>query len=506
MFRYKHIHEFGVAFGIAALALVFTGGNAHAQWATSGSNIYNTNTGNVGIGTTTPTAKLSITGWTTGYGLQLVPNNSTADGMYIYLNTLSSSRTVFSASSNLAVFNIKGDGNISLRGPLGFTNNTTPMMYVYQSGTSNAERFVVAHSPTYPTWGLAYNDVGDKMIFKKAGTSVATVDLTNHFLEINDANPWQLRLSGYSIDARNYVNPDPQFNYPLYIQCGIPVGSATGTTYFGGHVQPFEDDRYIHLGGSGNRWTAVWAVNGTIQTSDAKEKDNIQTITYGLKDIMQLRPVSFHWKDKPEEGAHLGLIAQEVQPIIREVVVDKTTQRKKDGSVEIINVETLGMNYAELIPVLIKAIQEQQGMIQEQQGMIGQLVAALEENGIQVNISLPDKDKGGVEPKKSGPAEAKSAPASSELEALPIEYNVSQNYPNPFNPSTTISYDVPQAAFVSLKIYDVLGKEVASLVNEHKNAGRYSVVWNATDISSGVYFYKLQAGSYAETKKLVLQK
>ena len=89
---------------------------------------------------------------------------------------------------------------------------------------------------------------------------------------------------------------------------------------------------------------------------------------------------------------------------------------------------------------------------------------------------------------------------------IPDEYLLFQNYPNPFNPSTKIYYSIPQSGLVSLKIYDVLGKEAATLVNEEKSAGSYEVNFDASRLSSGVYFYKLKAGSYTETKKMVLTK
>ena len=89
-------------------------------------------------------------------------------------------------------------------------------------------------------------------------------------------------------------------------------------------------------------------------------------------------------------------------------------------------------------------------------------------------------------------------------ENLPTEYRLSQNYPNPFNPTTKIRYGLPGRVNVSLKIYDLLGREVASLVNEQKPVGRYDVSWDATGMPSGVYFYRLQAGEFVETKKLIL--
>ncbi len=94
----------------------------------------------------------------------------------------------------------------------------------------------------------------------------------------------------------------------------------------------------------------------------------------------------------------------------------------------------------------------------------------------------------------------------SSAEIAPSEFSLSQNYPNPFNPSTVISYSLPENDFVTLKVYDVLGSEVASLVNEHKQAGKYSVEFNASELGSGVYFYTLKAGTYVQSKKMILAK
>ncbi|MGA7161385.1 MAG: T9SS type A sorting domain-containing protein [Bacteroidota bacterium] len=88
----------------------------------------------------------------------------------------------------------------------------------------------------------------------------------------------------------------------------------------------------------------------------------------------------------------------------------------------------------------------------------------------------------------------------------PKTFSLSQNYPNPFNPSTSIRYQLPEKSYVTLKVFTLLGKEIATLVNKELPAGSYSIEWNAVALSSGVYFYHLQAGNYSETKKLVLLK
>lgn len=89
---------------------------------------------------------------------------------------------------------------------------------------------------------------------------------------------------------------------------------------------------------------------------------------------------------------------------------------------------------------------------------------------------------------------------------LPLKYDLSQNYPNPFNPSTVINYDLPFDGNVSLKIFDMSGKELLTLVNEVKTAGYYSVKFNAANLSSGVYFYSISAGNFTSTKKMMLLK
>ena len=90
--------------------------------------------------------------------------------------------------------------------------------------------------------------------------------------------------------------------------------------------------------------------------------------------------------------------------------------------------------------------------------------------------------------------------------SVPEAYKLEQNYPNPFNPATTISFSIPKNGLVSLKVYDILGKEVATLVNTQLNSGQYNVNLNASNLGSGIYFYTLKAGDFVETKKMMLVK
>jgi hypothetical protein len=91
-------------------------------------------------------------------------------------------------------------------------------------------------------------------------------------------------------------------------------------------------------------------------------------------------------------------------------------------------------------------------------------------------------------------------------EIAPFEFRLEQNYPNPFNPSTTIKYSVPNEQFVTLKVYDILGNEVTTLVNEEKTAGNYKIEFNSEILPSGVYYYTIVTENFVQTKKMIMLK
>ncbi len=89
---------------------------------------------------------------------------------------------------------------------------------------------------------------------------------------------------------------------------------------------------------------------------------------------------------------------------------------------------------------------------------------------------------------------------------VPKVFSLSQNYPNPFNPSTVIKFSIPKTSMVNLTVYDVLGREVMTLVNDVMQPGEYNALFDASSLSSGVYFYTINAGDFADTKKMLLVK
>jgi hypothetical protein len=143
-------------------------------------------------------------------------------------------------------------------------------------------------------------------------------------------------------------------------------------------------DNSFDLGLASFRWDDIWATNGVIQTSDARDKENIIEIESGLDKVMQLRPVTYQWKEGPDRSFQLGLIAQEVQEIIPGVVRSTNFVRDEEGNVTEEPTERLGMNYAALTPVLIKAVQE----LQEENARLSKEVRLLETENLQLKEAL----------------------------------------------------------------------------------------------------------------------
>jgi hypothetical protein len=92
------------------------------------------------------------------------------------------------------------------------------------------------------------------------------------------------------------------------------------------------------------------------------------------------------------------------------------------------------------------------------------------------------------------------------LKAIPTDFAIYQNYPNPFNPATHINYSIPKASYVTINVYNAAGQMIATLVDGQMAAGNYRAVWNAANVSTGIYFYMIQAGNYSKTMKMILMK
>jgi len=267
----------------------------------------------------------------------------------------------------------------------------------------------------------------DVLITSNAGSTIQLLDGTQGVAKVLTSDvtgvaTWQTPTPSASADSDWAFNSGSTNTDPIYHQGNVMIGqnavsaynvhvwdgaSASGTTIGIGSVEnmndgvnefqftdmltPVTDDSY-NLGSSARRWTAIYASNGTISTSDVRLKTAIKPLEYGLNELLQLEPIAFKWKEEMEDSFvipdaekeyKLGFIAQEVQKIIPEVIVSHEWKEYEETPGELVKEETerLGMRYSDLIPVAIKAIQEQQGMIdvlEEQNNKLQAIIENLE--------------------------------------------------------------------------------------------------------------------------------
>ncbi|WNJ16999.1 tail fiber domain-containing protein [Pontibacter sp. G13] len=171
------------------------------------------------------------------------------------------------------------------------------------------------------------------------------------------------------------IDPDNALHVEGKLQLGsIETLEDFGTFLMGVncHFVPTTDNAFF-MGNTANRWFRVHSTNGVVNTSDAREKTQIQPIEYGLETVMKLKPVSFQWKSGPDRGVKLGLIAQDLQQTVPEVVVDSEIIQHESGEWETVPAEKLGVYYADLIPVLIQGMQDQQAEIEALKAQISSL-------------------------------------------------------------------------------------------------------------------------------------
>jgi hypothetical protein len=149
-----------------------------------------------------------------------------------------------------------------------------------------------------------------------------------------------------------------------------PDSLSSAAVIFNSSVIPTLDSTY-DLGSATNRWATVYSANGTLQTSDRRAKSEVEALDYGIDELMALRPVRFSWKGREHEAKKLGLIAQEVEPVLREVVRSTAwVTNPATGEQEEVPMARMAMYYSDLIPVIIKGMQEQQQQIEAQQAQI----------------------------------------------------------------------------------------------------------------------------------------
>jgi Chaperone of endosialidase len=328
-----------------------------------------------------------------GSGLTGLPNQWSSDGTNLsYLG------------GNVGIGTTTPHTQLTLTGSLGFANATTPMMYIFQSGTANPDRSIISHSPDYPNWGLMYRDPEDKLIFQSSGTPVMTLALGAQTVGIGTDNPSdKLDVAG---TARVLTGSNPlRFTaawtgFPDAVTNQAEISNDTGTyktlmivgnrsAGLGRRVSIWDrlevngttqtqrlqlgakwllsgvgdahgnDDwlRLFNAAGSnyygGLAAGRLWSSNGTVQSSDRRLKRGIAALPHALAKLLQLRGVSYYWNDENKGTTRqLGLIAQEVEEVFPELV-----EVGADGM--------SALNYTGLIPVLVESLKEQYQLIMQ---------------------------------------------------------------------------------------------------------------------------------------------
>lgn len=283
------------------------------------------------------------------------------------------------------------------------------------------------------------------------------------------------------------------------IQCGATQGSLLGI----GTAEYIQDagtsslstnndwlptsDNIWSLGSSSNRWQDVWAVDGSINTSDQRDKTNIRDMNYGLKEIMKLRPVSYQWKND-QSYTKLGVIAQEIQQVLPEVVRDWDYQvDEKTGAKTKVASARLGVMYDDILPVLIKGIQEQQQTIESLESTVANLQLAVTDLQNQLSSTDPSKN-----------IDQQSAVTGQAL--------LEQNIPNPAQQTTTIRFTIPDDALsANLIITNESGKTIQQFNN--LSEGQSQIELSTSNLSSGSYQYTLYVdGKKVDSKKMMITK
>lgn len=293
----------------------------------------------------------------------LAINGGTASGKYSmsYRGTASGENSIafgpFSIASGIYSFALGGGK---------WAENITDRLYTQASGNYSYAMGYNSTASGVFSFSLGRNDVA------KADYSYVIGDglVNNSYRSIVIG---QFNDTLIAANMSTWIVTDPLFtvgNGTINLPSNALVIYKNGDMMIKGNIYPQADNTY-NFGTITNRWKTIYSANGTIQTSDIRLKDHIKELNYGLAEILMLKPVSFQWKNNPDDGSKIGFIAQDVQPIIKEVV-----EEGKDVN------KTLGINYTSFIPIMIKAMQEQQKMIdnlQQENTLLKKEVKDLEE-------------------------------------------------------------------------------------------------------------------------------
>lgn len=359
--------------------------------------IFETAGGLVGIGTTAPNMKLEILSGNSD-GITFGQQADNTQTIQTYIDGQWSNRATYAGGccnklllqpdvGEVGIGNASPAYRLDVTGDINFTSSLkfSGVNAVFNNGNDIYGNFRVLQnnsSTIQDGMYVNYNSVGganaDLRFYANGTAERMRIVAASGNVGINTASP-AVKLEIVSGNNTEFLRLNRGAGNPFQILFGDNLAgeaNVSGVVYFeiggsesfvmGGHIMPDSDNGRL-LGTSAHRWQEVWAANGVIQTSDAREKENISAVSYGLNEVMKFNPIRFTWKKYPEQNAKLGFSAQELQQIIPEVV---RTSGNPDAP--------LGIMYSDLIPVLTKAIQDQQKIIETQEKMIQEIKTKLD--------------------------------------------------------------------------------------------------------------------------------
>jgi len=203
-------------------------------------------------------------------------------------------------------------------------------------------------------WIFASGNTINDPIYREGSVSIGTMSPTTHTVLVDTGDPAETAVRFGSVEV---------------------IRSRTNAMFFSAPFLPLSDNNLL-LGSPTNRWTEFWAGDGVIQTSDQRDKESIKDLNIGLKEVLALEPVSFQWKEErvddfvipnDQRRTHLGFIAQDIQEVIPEIVETYSWKEHEESPGVLVKKESdiIGVNYSEMIPVLVKSIQEQEEILRE---------------------------------------------------------------------------------------------------------------------------------------------
>jgi len=444
------------------------------------------------------------TTYTAGTGLNLVGTtfNNTAPDQTV---TLAGSNGI-STSGAYPNFTVNGaglwrtTGNTGLSAGTNFIGTTDAVDVVFRAANTEGMRLTNANrrlglGSTTPSAKLHINSAASEDALRvqtNGNTRLYIDDLGGVSIGSTIAGPADgLYVSGNlgigvsAPTSKLQVAGDLNFdgdNSGIIFNTGEYIRDAVGAvTTLEVHADFVPDNTASHsLGSSTNEWIDVWAVDGSINLVSAKTTKNVKNLPYGINEVMKLRPVMYNRINNPEGGdgtRRLGLLAEELKIVVPEVVKDWTyAEDEVTKKVTKVASTQLGVSLENMIPVLIKAIQEQQAQIEELKKM----------NGISSSGQAP--------------------PSVSEENAINVRLSnemLDQNIPNPLANNTSIRYNIPaNAGNASLVIRDMNGKAIRQITLK-PGAGTVNI--DAAALNAGTYSYTLIVdGKQADSKKMVV--